>query len=306
MTKDRPVLGISLMIGFCVLAPLGDSIAKILGATIPLLQLLIVRFALQALILFPIVIASTRHLRMNRRTFWLTIARTVLHIVGVGAMFMSLKFLPLADAIAIAFVMPFILLLLGRFVLNETVGYRRLTACAVGFCGTLLVIQPSFSEVGAPALLPLIVAVDFALFMLVTRQIAKDIDPISLQAVSGLIAVGILAIVYGVTLLTDTMDGQFVYPDTTEVVLLLSIGVFGTLAHLLMTWSLRFAPAATLAPMQYLEIPVATLFGFLIFKDLPNGLAAVGIFITVLAGLYVVYREHKQSRLAPKPTQTEI
>lgn len=304
MTQDRPVLGISLMIGFCVLAPLGDSIAKILGATIPLLQLLIVRFALQALILFPIVIASTRHLHMSRRTFWLTIARTVLHIVGVGAMFVSLKFLPLADAIAIAFVMPFILLLLGRFVLNETVGYRRLTACAVGFCGTLLVIQPSFSEVGAPALLPLIVAVDFALFMLVTRQIAKDIDPISLQAVSGLIAVGILAIVYGVTLLTDTMDGQFVYPDAAEVVLLLAIGVLGTLAHLLMTWSLRFAPSATLAPMQYLEIPVATLFGFLIFKDLPNGLAAVGIFITVLAGLYVVYREHKQSRLASKPIQT--
>ncbi|MEH6727416.1 MAG: DMT family transporter, partial [Hyphomicrobiales bacterium] len=162
-----------------------------------------------------------------------------------------------------------------------------------------------FSEVGAPALLPLIVAVDFALFMLVTRQIAKDIDPISLQAVSGLIAVVILAPVYGLTLLTDTMADQFIYPNTTEAVLLLAIGVFGTLAHLLMTWSLRFAPAATLAPMQYLEIPVATLFGFLIFKDLPNGLAAVGISITILAGLYVVFREHKVSRLAPKPTQTE-
>lgn len=304
MTKDRPVLGISLMIGFCVLAPLGDSIAKILGATIPLLQLLIVRFALQAVILFPIVIASTRHLHMSRRTFWLTLVRTVLHIVGVGAMFMSLKFLPLADAVAIAFVMPFILLLLGRFVLNETVGYRRLTACAVGFCGTLLVIQPSFSEVGAPALLPLVVAIDFALFMLVTRQIAKDIDPISLQAVSGLMAVGILALVYGVTLFTDGLTEQFVYPDMKEVVLLLAIGVLGTFAHLLMTWSLRFAPSATLAPMQYLEIPVATLFGFLIFNDLPNGLAAVGIFITVLAGLYVVYREHKQARLAQKSTLT--
>lgn len=297
MTRDRPVLGISLMLGFCLLAPLGDSIAKLLGGTIPLLQLLIVRFALQALILLPIVMVSTRHFHMSRRVFSLTVLRTVLHVVGVGAMFVSLKYLPLADAVAIAFVMPFILLLLGRFVLNETVGYRRLTACAVGFGGTLLVIQPSFSEVGAPALLPLVVAVDFALFMLVTRQIAKDIDPISLQAISGVIAVGILALAYAAFGLGGTpISSQFVYPDATESYLLLSIGVLGTGAHLLMTWSLKFAPSATLAPMQYLEIPVATFFGFLIFRDLPNGLAAVGIVITILAGLYVVFREHKESR----------
>lgn len=304
MNNDRPVLGISLMIGFCLLAPLGDSIAKILGSTIPLLQLLIVRFAIQAIILLPIVIMTTRHFHMSRRVFSLTVVRTVLHVVGVGAMFVSLKYLPLADAVAIAFVMPFILLLLGRFVLNETVGYRRLTACAVGFAGTLLVIQPSFSEVGAPALLPLVVAVDFALFMLVTRQIAKDVDPISLQAVSGVIAVGILALAYVAFALGGTpLSSQFVHPNATEIYLLLSIGVLGTGAHLLMTWSLKFAPSATLAPMQYLEIPVATFFGFLIFHDLPNGLAAVGIMITILAGLYVVYREHKESRLVQKPAQ---
>lgn len=304
MTRDRPVLGISLMLGFCLLAPLGDSIAKLLGGTVPLLQLLIVRFALQALILLPIVMASTRHFHMSRRVFSLTVIRTVLHVVGVGAMFVSLKYLPLADAVAIAFVMPFILLLLGRFVLNETVGYRRLTACAVGFGGTLLVIQPSFSEVGAPALLPLVVAVDFALFMLVTRQIAKDIDPISLQALSGVIAVAILALAYAAFALGGTpISSQFVYPDATETYLLLSIGVLGTGAHLLMTWSLKFAPSATLAPMQYLEIPVATFFGFLIFHDLPNGLAAIGIVITILAGLYVVYREHKESRIVKKPAQ---
>ncbi len=304
MNNDRPVLGIGLMLGFCFLAPLGDSIAKLLGGTIPLMQLLTIRFALQAVFLLPIVFLSARNLRMSRRTFWLTLTRTILHVIGVGAMFLSLQFLPLADAVAIAFVMPFILLLLGRFVLNETVGYRRLTACAVGFFGTLLVIQPSFSEVGAPALLPLVVAVDFALFMLVTRQIAKDIDPISLQAISGIIAVGLLATAYVVLRWSGSNFGQFVSPDTTDALLLLSIGVLGTAAHLLMTWSLKFAPSATVAPMQYLEIPIATFFGFLIFDDLPNGLAAVGIMITILSGLYVVYREHRQSRLASMPTRT--
>ncbi|MEM9473319.1 MAG: DMT family transporter [Pseudomonadota bacterium] len=296
MTADRPVLGILLMLGFCVLAPLGDSIAKLLGGTVPLLQLLMVRFGVQAVLLVPLIMLSERSLKMSRRVVWLTVARTLLHIVGVGAMFLSLQFLPLADAVAIAFVMPFIMLLLGRFVLHEEVGGRRLAACAVGFLGTLLVIQPSFSEVGAPALLPLLVAVDFALFMLVTRQIAKQVDPVSLQAVSGGMATVFLLAVYALTRVTGVLETQLVAPDLGTGALLAAIGVVGTLAHLLMTWSLRFAPSATLAPMQYLEIPVATIIGFLVFADLPNGLAALGIVITICAGLYVVYREHSVAR----------
>ena len=100
----------------------------------------------------------------------------------------ALKYLPLADAIAIAFVMPFILLLMGRFILHEQVGRRRLIAAIVGFVGTLLVVQPSFAQVGWAALLPLGVALNFALFMLITRQIARETDPIGLQAVSGVVA----------------------------------------------------------------------------------------------------------------------
>jgi drug/metabolite transporter (DMT)-like permease len=77
------------------------------------------------------------------------------------------------------------------------------------------------------------------------------------------------------------------------------LGALGTVAHLLMTWSLRFAPSATLAPMQYLEIPFATLLGYLVFGDLPDGLAAAGIAVTVAAGLYVIHREHLAGRPAP-------
>ena len=296
MTTDRPLLGIILMLGFCVLAPLGDSIAKILGGTIPLGQLLIVRFAAQTVLLLPIVWLTGSSLRMNRRVFMLTIVRTLLHIVGIGGMFTALRFLPLADAIAIAFVMPFIMLLLGKYVLGEVVGQRRLTACIVGFIGTLLVVQPSFAAVGPPALLPLLVAVIFALFMLVTRQVAKDTDPIALQAVSGVVATILFATLFLVGGRLDLPGLDLVTPGSRELVLLAAIGVLGTLAHLLMTWSLRFAPSATLAPMQYLEIPFATLIGWLVFRDFPNGLAAVGIAITMAAGLYVVYREHVAQR----------
>ncbi len=287
------------MIGFCALAPLGDSLAKLLGQTIPVLQLVFVRFAVQTVILLPLVWYLGRSIQLSPRVLRLTFVRTVLHIIGIGAMFTSLKFLPLADAIAIAFVMPFIMLLLGKFVLGEEVGGRRLGACCVGFIGTLFVIQPSFAAVGAPALLPLVVAVVFALFMLVTRQIAKEADPIALQAVSGLMATPLLALVYLIPVQAQSDILRFVIPDTTEALLLLTIGVVGTIAHLLMTWSLRYAPSATVAPVQYLEIPFATIMGYLIFRDWPNGLAMVGIAITMAAGLYILNRERQLAKVSP-------
>jgi len=299
---DRTFLGILLMLGFCVLAPLGDAMAKLLGADLSVGFLVFIRFSVQVVLLLPLVWLLKYPFPQGARLIRLTALRTVLHICGITLMFSSLQYLDLADAIAIAFVMPFIMLLLGRVYLNEHVGPHRLSACVVGFIGTLLVVQPNFVAVGLPALLPLGVAVVFALFMLVTRQIAKDVDPIGLQALSGVMAVPVL----GVALL--------VFPSTALLavhpipdggwVLLAILGALGTVAHLLMTWSLRFAPSATLAPMQYLEIPIGTLIGFWLFHDLPNGSAALGICITVTAGLYIILRERAIARhLATTPAQ---
>lgn len=294
--QDKPLLGIALMIGFCILAPVGDAVAKILGGLVPIGQLLLVRFAVQFALLLPLVWLTGRAWRMRGRVLWLTVFRTVLHLFGIGAMVTALQYLPLADAVAIAFVLPFIMLLLGHFVLGEQVGTRRIIACLVGFIGTLMVIQPSFAEVGWPALWPLVVAINFAVFILVTRQIAKDTDPVGLQMISGAMAVPIMVVVLWLGDLADIKVLTIIAPDRLEWSLLMAIGVIGSLAHLLLTWSLRYAPSATLAPIQYLEMPFATLIGWLVFKDLPNGLASLGIVIIVAAGLYIVLRERATAR----------
>ncbi len=302
MTDDRPFLGILLMLAFCVLAPLGDSVAKLLGGHVSLPILIVVRFGVQVLLLLPLMWHLGLGFRLPRGTFTLTIARTLLHMTGIALMFSALRYLPLADALAIAFVMPFIMLLLGHYILGEEVGRARMIACAVGFIGTLLVIQPNFASVGWPALLPLGVAVIFALFMMVTRQIAKKIDPISLQAISGVQATVILL---PLVLLFPSLQGGGISLDQSTLTLLLLLGGLGTVAHLAMTWSLRFAPASTLAPMQYLEIPFGTLIGWLIFKDLPNGLAALGICITMAAGLYIILRERRLAQVPQVPTAAQ-
>ncbi len=298
-TADRPLLGILLMLGFCTVIPFADALAKILGGDFPLMQLILVRFATQALLFLPIAVAAGHVLFPSRKVVGLTLARTLLQMMGLLLMFSALRILPLADAVAIAFVMPFIMLLLGWAFLNEEVGQRRLIACAVGFIGTLMVVQPSFVAVGWGALLPLGVAVVFALFMLVTRQMAKEIDPMALQGASGLMALPVLIPLAFLPVGDTAPLVGWVAPSGGQIWLFVGLGIFGSIGHLLMTWSLRYAPSTTLAPMQYLEIPIAALVGLAIFSEFPNGLALAGICVTIGSGLYIVARERAISRAAP-------
>lgn len=291
MRLDRPLLGIVLMIGFCVSAPLGDAMAKLAGTTMPLIEVLVVRFAAQGILLLPVMWWTGRGLSLSRHAVGLTVLRSLLHILGLGAMYLSFRYLPLADAIAMVFVMPFIMLVLGWLVMGEAVGLHRLAACTAGFAGTLLVIQPSFAAVGAPALLPLLVAVIFALFMLVTRKLARENDPVTLQAISGIVSTVLLAPI-ALFLSGSGVAGLEIFRASPDQWLLLAgIGVLGTLGHLLMTWALRFAPSTTLAPIQYLEIPIATVVGWLIFGDIPHNMAALGIAVIMAAGLYILIVE---------------
>ena len=298
MVADRPLLGILFILGFCVFAPLGDAAAKSIALSTPLLVLLLARYIVQGLLPLPLIIVTGRQLRMSPRVVRVIITRSMLNIAGSAAMYAALRYLPLADALAIAFVYPFIMLLMGWTLLKEQVGIRRLLACSVGFIGTLLIIQPSFAAVGLPALLPLLVAFLFASVVLLTRQIAKDYDPVSLQSVSGLTSGLILMVIWALAGGANIPDLQFTVPTTDQMITLLMVGVLGTLAHLAMSYAVRFAPSATLAPMQYVELPVATVIGWAMFGELPNGMATAGILITIIAGLAVILFEHKAVKSA--------
>lgn len=293
---DRPLLGIGLMVLFCILAPLADSMAKLLGDRVPLVLLLVIRFGFQVALLLPIALAGRQALIWPLPVVRLVALRAGLHVLGIGAMFLSLRYMPLADAIAIAYVMPFLLLILGHFLMGEEVGWRRIAACGVGFAGCLMVIQPSFAAVGAPALLPLFVAVVFAAFMILTRRIARDTEPVALQVTGGAIALLFLLPLVAAGHGLDMPDLSLARPGALDWTPLALLGILGTLSHLVLTWSLRFAPASTVAPMQYLEIPMAAVIGWLIFRDFPNGLALAGILVTIAAGLYIVARESALSR----------
>ena len=298
---DRPLLGVGLMIGFALVAPGMDALAKLSAATIPVGQILAFRFGVQMGLLVPLALVLGVWVRQSMAEISTHFLRAGLILLATGAFFTALKVMPIADAIAIFFVEPFILTLFGAVFLGESIGWRRLLACGIGFCGALIVIRPSLSEFGLVALLPLLTAVSFALYMILTRRVARRMHPVALQ---GWTALAAFAIILPVLLMFNDSDVAVfdpVMPQGVVWIFLLGVGITASASHLMISGALRYAPAATIAPLQYLEIVTASILGYLIFADLPDAQTLLGIAIIMASGIFVILRERRDQRVAPVP-----
>ena len=291
MTQNRTLFGMGLMLAFCVLAPLLDACAKLATGTIPVGQITTARFVVQAALMIPIAVLMRLDWRVSRRTLALLLLRAVLLIVSTYFFVAATSVMPIADALAIVFVEPFILLLLGHLIFGNPVGPRRIAASVVGFMGALLVIQPSIANYGLVALLPLGTALLFALYMLVTQAVAVSLHPVMQQLHTSLIGAAIcvpaliLADGSGLPALDPVM------PQGAAWIWLFGVGFWAAASHMCMTVALRYAPASTVAPLHYLEIVMAVFLGYVIFGDFPNTLTWAGIGVIVSSGLYVIHRE---------------
>jgi len=296
---DRVLPGVAMMIGFCAVAPLIDVAAKMAAQSVTVTQVTLLRMVVQSLLMLPVVWWLGQSLRLDPGLTRLMVMRALMLIGSTYAFVGAVAVMPIADALAIVFVEPFILLALGAFLFGEQVGPRRIAASVIGFLGALLVIQPNFAAFGAVALLPLVTAVCFAFYMLLTRRITRDVAPEAMQALTALYGT---ALMLPVVALGHAMGwgALMVGPAATVVwVQLFCVGLAATVAHLLITYALRYAPSATLAPLHYLEIVTAVAFGWLFFSDWPNPLSWAGIAVIAGSGLYIIARERHLARPAP-------
>ncbi|MDA9229190.1 DMT family transporter [Rhodobacteraceae bacterium] len=289
-------LGILLMLAFAIIGPLIDLFAKLAAQEVPIGQIILSRFILQALILLPVALFMSWAHKPNLLEIRLHFVRALLILIGTGSFVSAIKYMPLADAMAIFFVEPFMVTLLGGVILGETVGYRRLIACLIGFLGALFIIKPSFSLFGSVALLPLLTAFSFTFYIFLTRKMAQNMKPVTLQAYTALAAVILLLPVIISANGTNISLLDPIVPSIRSMWLLLGVGLAAIVAHLFITFALSLAPATVIAPLQYFEIVTATIFGYLFFSDFPDNWTFLGIFIIISSGIYVIYRERYISK----------
>jgi len=294
--QDRVLPGVGLMLLFCLTAPLIDVFSKLAAQTLPVGMITAARFILQAALMLPILLLLRQPLTLSRADLPLTALRAGFLLLSTFSFVSALVVMPLADALAIIFVEPFILLLAGHLLFGDHVGPRRIGASIVGFGGALLVIQPSLAAFGPVALWPLLTAVSFSGYMLVTRALSPRMGPEAMQFHTAW--TGTLMLLPFFALGPALPDLGLIMPQGTGWLWLAGVGISATFSHLFITYALRFAPSATLAPLHYLELVGAVAFGYLIFSDFPNLTTWEGMAVITGSGLYIIHRERVTARSA--------
>ncbi len=289
--KAAPGLGLILMaIGFMLMS-LNDGVAKFVGESVPPGEVAWARFLFQSILAVPMVVAATgwRSLIPDRPIA--NALRGVLLSSATAMFFIGLKKIPLADSVAIFFIMPFLLTILSVFIDREHVGWRRWTAIAIGFFGAILVIQPSFEAFGLFALFPAGAAASLAVFMLLNRRLRGTGGAMALQAFAGLSGTLALSVMLVTGSLVGLPEFSIVMPTPGQWGLLVGMGAFAALGHYLMIVAFRYATPAVLAPTQYAQIVSATAFGYIVFGNFPDLGQWIGIAIVIACGIYVFWRE---------------
>ncbi len=284
--------GMILMASAMMFAPFMDMFAKLLTETMSPGAIGLGRFLVQSLILLPFVFAMGQWGRPTRMHF--------LAGIFLGGALLSinaaLKHMPIPNAIAIFFVEPLILTLMSAAILGEKLGWRRLSAVTAGLIGALIVIRPNWAAYGPAAVYPLITAVCFASYLLITRVMTQKGGRVGLQFWIGVFAMLALAVV---TVIGDHFGAPALilsWPGQRELLFLSCMGVLAAISHQMIANAFARAEAGALAPLQYLEIISAVLIGWFVFEDFPDRLTWIGTAIIIGAGIYVFYRERQLAR----------
>ena len=258
-----------------------NTFVKALAPDYPVQQIIWARYFfhfLLILLLFPRRIPT---LLVSRRK-GLQILRSVLVLLATLCMYVSLRYLPLAEAVSITFIAPLLVTGLSVVALRERVGARRWAAVIVGFAGVLVIIRPGFGTAHWATALPVLMACFYAAYQIVTRFVRGAADPLNSLFYAALV---------GVVVTSAVTPFFWVWPGPVAWAMMIGIGLFGGLGHFAMIRAYEAAPAATVAPFAYTELVWAIAVGIVLFADYPDIWMLTGAAIVVASGLYVLHRE---------------
>ena len=291
--NPRPLIGVGFMLGAMAILPFIDVLAKLLGQQgMPILIVVWARALFGALITLPFALRAegTRAFNPPRPLHHLT--RAGLLFTATFLFFQALKHLPIADALAIFFVNPLVIVVLSALVLKERVGPRRWAAVAVGFVGTLIIIRPGLVALNPGTLYAVGAGASLGAYFVMTRHIAGAADAMVLTFQTCAI---------GALLMTPLVLVLWQPPTPVQWLMFVLLGIVATLAHVLITKAYEQAEASLLAPLAFTEIIMATVVGWWVFDDLPDRWTVLGVAILITSAIYISVRE-RHAEGAPPPS----
>jgi drug/metabolite transporter (DMT)-like permease len=286
---DRPLRGIALILASTVFLGTSDVTSKYLSATLPSIEIAWIRFVVFALIVSPTILGSPRQALRSTRP-GLQVMRGIALLLSSLFFISGLRFLPIAEASATSFVSPLFVTALSIVFLGESVGVRRWIATAVGLAGVLIILRPGTGAFHPAAFFPIVSALGWASMLIMTRMMSGREHATTTMIYSSTV---------GVCVLSALVPLVWVTPSWHDIFFAILIGVASTAGQWIVVLAFRYADASVLAPFSYTQLVWVSIFGFLVFGELPDIWTITGAAFIVASGLYTAHRERlRRSQLA--------
>ncbi|WP_372570923.1 DMT family transporter [Ruegeria jejuensis] len=312
LAQNRPAAGIACIVVGMICISINDMIIKQLSGAYPLHQIVMFRASIGIMFTLVMVQYEGGLGILRTRQPLLHLLRGLLVVASNMSFFLALAVMPLADVTAMFFVAPLFITLLSVPILREKVGPLRIGAVVVGFVGVLIMQRPWESGEALVAnrlvlLLPLVAALTYALLQVMTRKLGVTTKASALafyiQMVFILVCLGFYMIA-GDGRFAEGIDDPsllflfraWVWPNDGDWIYLLLLGMNVAVIGYALSQAYRLADAATVSPFEYVGLPMAVFWGWLIWSELPDLEVWVGMVLIMGAGMFVFLREQQKSR----------
>ena len=284
--QSNSKLGILLMLGGMFLFSAVDTQAKFLTDTFHPAQ--IIWFSQLGLFIGVLVLIGMKGSAvLSTRQPLLQLTRGGLAICSAVLFVYAIRHAELADAVAVSFVAPFFLTILGAIFLGEKVGIRRWSAVVIGFIGAMIIIRPGTGAVHPAVLLVVIAALFYALRQVIGRKLADTDKTHTTIAYTAII---------GSLLITLPMPFVWITPETgTQIILIITMSLMAAVAEILVIRALEVAEAVVVAPIHYTLIIWGTMYGYIVFGHFPDTWTWIGTAVIISAGVFTLMRSHRKA-----------
>ena len=222
--------------------------------------------------------------------------RSLFGTIAMASIFIALRNLELAETVAMTFAGPIFVTLFSIFFLSEKVRLTRWSAVVIGFIGVIFISRPGFETANIFYIFPIIFCLGFAAVCILIRKLTLYGESVWLIAFY-------FTLVSGLGGLATLPFGGWLIPTKIDFILLVLIGIFGSVANLLLTQSYKLAEVSLTTPLKYLALVYAIAFGFFIFQEIPSSYTILGAGLIVVSSLVIFTRERQLKKIVIMPRQ---